>query len=160
MAHTEITLTNNNGVLVPSADSVGVVSGDTVAFSTTDGSSAVLFFSPGAVAVLSPAPSGPVTSAGSEKTTFTFTSSDAGAYSVFFETSTSASHPPFPVQESEWLYLETDSKGSGFGGPNVPINTSGFAGSESIHAQADFPSRGGPSIPPNTSGVTIPKPLK
>jgi plastocyanin len=160
MAHTEITLTNNNGVLVPSADSVSVVSGDTIAFSTTDGSTAVLFFSPGAVAVLSPAPSGPVTSAGSEKTTFTFTSSDAGAYSVFFETSTSASHPPFPVQESELLYLETDAKGSGFGGPVVQPNTSNFVGAQSFSAQAESVSRGGPSIPPNTAGVAKPNPLK
>jgi hypothetical protein len=156
MAHTEITLTNNGGVLVPSADSIRVVSGDTIAFSTTDGSSAVLFFSPGAVAILSPPPSGPVKSTGSEKITFTFTSSDAGAYSVFFETSSSASHPPFPVQESKLLHLETDSK-SGFGGPNVPINTSGFAAAEASGAHAEFLSRGGPSIPPNTAGVVKPK---
>jgi len=157
MAHTEVTLTNNSGVLVPSVDSIRVVSGDTIAFSTTDGSSAVLFFSPGAVAVLSPPPSGPVTSAGSEKITFTFTSSDPGAYSVFFETSNSASHPPFPVQESGLLHLETDSKGSGFGGggPTVPINTSGVAAAHSFSAQAEF--RGGPTIPPNTAGVTKPK---
>jgi hypothetical protein len=153
MKHTEITLTNNNGVLVPSADSVSVVSGDTIAFSTTDGSTAVLFFSPGAVAVLSPPPSGPVTSAGSEKITFTFTSSDAGAYSVFFETSSSATHPPFPVQESKSLHLETDSKGSGFGGPVVLPNTSNFMEAHSFSAEAESVSRGGPSIPPNTAGV-------
>jgi hypothetical protein len=157
MAHTEVTLTNNSGVLVPSVDSVHVVSGDTIAFSTTDGSTAVLFFSPGAVAVLSPPPSGPVTSAGSEKITFTFISSDAGAYSVFFETSSSATHPPFPVQESGSLHFETDSKGSGFGGPILNPNTSNAAGAHSFSAEAESVSRGGPSIPPNTAGVTKPR---
>ena len=124
MAHTDITITNDAGVLVPSSSSVPVVDGDTVAFSTTDGSSVVLFFSPGAVSVLSPVPSGPVTIAGGEDASFTFTSSEEGAYSVFFKTSGAPAPSHFPVRESNQLLLEIDSRGA-FGGPITPINTGG-----------------------------------
>jgi len=132
MAHTDITITNSSGVLLPSQPSVPVVSGDTIAFSTDDGSSAVLFFSPGAVSVLSPPPSGPTTVTGSEGTTFTFISSDPGAYSVFFETSGNVTHPPFPVRETTRLLLEINSwRSFGGGGPTNSTNTAGVTGDTS-----------------------------
>ncbi len=117
MATTAISLTNNQGVLTPSQPSVAVTSGDTITFSTIDGSSAYLFFSPGAAAVLSPAPSTP-TKVSSTAVSFTFTSSAPGAYSVFFETSADATPPDFPVIPSGQLALEIDVTGVGFGTPD------------------------------------------
>ena len=115
MANTQVTLTNDDGVLVPSQASVHVTSGDTVAFSIADGSSAYLFFSPAAASALSPAPSSPVEISASA-TEYTFVTSDSGAYSVFFETSEEAAVPPFPVAPSNLLMLEIDAVGLAFGG--------------------------------------------
>lgn len=118
MANTHITLTNDRGTLVPSQPSVPVYTGDTVSFSTIDGSPAFLFFSPAAIAVLSPAPTGP-TEVSSTPVTFTFTSSSLGEYSVFFETTAGSTTPDFPVRPSNLLMLEIDPSGVHFGGPIV-----------------------------------------
>ena len=99
MANTVITISMENGVLAPSQPSVSAVQGDTVTFSASD--SATLFFSPGAVSILSPAPSAPVSIASGGKTAFTFTSSKPGAYSVFFEPNASTPPPGFPVRPVE-----------------------------------------------------------
>lgn len=114
MANTAITLTNEQGALVPSQPSVAVNSGDTVSFTTSDGSTAYLFFSPGAAAVLSPAPSSPV-EASATAAEFTFTSSSPGTYSVYFETSTDVTLPPFPVTQSNQLLLEVDLTNAKYG---------------------------------------------
>ena len=110
MATTAIKLTNEQGILVPSQPSVTVSSGDTVSFSTSDGSTAYLFFSPAAAAALSPAPTYPVEV--STGTTFQFTSSIADAYSVYFETSAGVTVPDFPVAPSNLLMLEIDANPS------------------------------------------------
>jgi hypothetical protein len=119
MAHTDIILTEQRGVFTPSQPQVSVVKGDSISFSTS-GVPVALFFSSAAAAVLSPAPSVPTMVAAGGKTEFTFTSSDAGAYSVFFETS--ASEPPahYPVRPSNMLLLEIDmSHAGGFSGSEV-----------------------------------------
>jgi plastocyanin len=115
MATTAISLKKNQGVLVPSQPSVPVTSGDTITFATSDGTPAYLFFSPGATAVLSPAPASPV-EVSATAASFTFTSSAPGAYSVFFETSADAAVPDFPVLPSGLLLLEIDTTGLGFAG--------------------------------------------
>jgi hypothetical protein len=117
MAHSEILLKQADGIFVPSRSQGSVVTGDTVTFSTADGSQVALFFSPGAVAVLSPAPSVPMVLAAGEKADFTFTSSSTGAYSVFFEKDASQAPAHFPVKPSNQLLLEIDTSHSGFGGP-------------------------------------------
>jgi len=114
MANTAITLTNEQGALVPSQPSVPVNSGDTVSFSTIDGSNAYLFFSPAAAAALSPAPTNP-TQVSSTPATFEFTSSSLAAYSVYFETDASVTVPPFPVVPSNLLMLEVDTSNINFG---------------------------------------------
>lgn len=106
MANTAIILTNEEGALVPSLPSVPVNSGDTITFSTSDGSAAFLFFSPGAISVLSPTPVNPVQV--SAATTFSFLSSSPGAYSVYFETTAAATVPDFPVVPSASILLEID----------------------------------------------------
>lgn len=118
MAHTDVTLTSDSGVLVPSLPSVPVTSGDTIAFSTSNGA-AFLFFSPDAAAALTPAPTGPVEVGSSKPTAFMFTSSKPGAYSVFFEASASSAPSSFPVRQSNTLLLEIDANGTSFGGPNA-----------------------------------------
>lgn len=118
MAHTEVTLTNDDGTLVPGQPSVPVADGDTVAFSINDGS-AFLFFSPDAAAILSPAPVNPVKISSSGQTVFTFTSSEPGAYSVFFEEDDDSVPAGYPVRESNLLLLEIDSEGGDFGGPSA-----------------------------------------
>jgi hypothetical protein len=119
MAHTDIILTEQRGVFTPSQPQVSVVKGDSISFSTGDGVPVALFFSSAAAAVLSPVPSVPIMLAQGEKTEFTFTSSDAGAYSVFFERS--ASEPPahYPVRPSNVLLLEVDPSHAPFGGPET-----------------------------------------
>jgi hypothetical protein len=116
MAHTEVFLSNDAGVLVPSLPSVAVSKGDTIAFSTSGADAVFAFFSPGAATVLSPAPSGGVALSSTSPTVFLFTSSDAGSYSVYFETSATASVPNFPGGKSNLLYMAIDSDGVGFGG--------------------------------------------
>jgi plastocyanin len=118
MAHTEVFLSNDAGTLVPSLPSVSVTNGDTVAFSVTGSGSAFAFFSPGASSALSPAPNGPVALSASAPTVYTFTTSNAGAYSVFFETSAAAPIPEFPVGHSTLLLLQIDTDGASFPGPD------------------------------------------
>ena len=118
MAHTDVTLTSDSGVLVPSLPSVPVTSGDTIAFSTSNGA-AFLFFSPDAAAALSPAPTGPVEVDSSKPASFTFTSSEPGAYSVFFEASAASAPTNFPVRQSNLLLFEIDGSGTNFGGPSA-----------------------------------------
>lgn len=117
MAHTEVFISNDAGTLVPSQPSVAVSNGDTLAFSVSNAGPVVAFFSPATVTALSPAPTGPVSLDEQAPTVFTFITSDAGAYSVFFETSVSAAVPDFPVGKSNLLLLEIDTDGIGFGGP-------------------------------------------
>jgi hypothetical protein len=119
MAHTDIIITDEQGVFTPSQPQVSVVKGDSISFSASGAVPVALFFSSGAVAVLSPAPSVPTLLGAGEKAEFTFTSSDAGAYSVFFEKD--ASEPPayFPVRPSNVLLLEIDTSHSKFGGSEV-----------------------------------------
>jgi hypothetical protein len=121
MANTDITLTNDGGIIVPSTPSVPVASGDTVSFATSDGAPVVLFFSPDATTILTPTPSSPFQIAAHGKAAFTFSSSKPGAYSVFFGASSSSAPSGFPQQISQGLFLEIGSGGGTpppFGGPN------------------------------------------
>jgi hypothetical protein len=117
MAHTDIILTEEHGVFKPSQAQVPVVKGDSVSFSTSDGAPVALFFSSGAAAVLSPAPSLPTLLGSGEKAEFTFISSDAGAYSVYFERNAAEPPPYYPVKPSSVLLLEIDLSHAVFGGP-------------------------------------------
>jgi hypothetical protein len=120
MAHTDIILTEQRGVFTPSQPQVPVVKGDSISFSTSGGVPVALFFSPAAAAVLSPAPSVPTMVAQGGEIEFTFTTSDAGAYSVFFETSASEAPSHYPVRPSNMLLLEIDmSHAGGFSGSEV-----------------------------------------
>lgn len=104
MANTDVTLFHTDGTYVPSAPSVTVVDGDTVSFTTSDGSSAVAFFSPDALSVLSPKPANPLTISG--KAAFSFGSSNAGAYSIFFGADAGSPPGSFPPGSSQTLRLE------------------------------------------------------
>ncbi len=124
MAHTDITLIDSDGILVPSADSVPVVSGDTVSFSTSDGSPAFAFFSPDAIAALSPQPASPFAIAAGQKADFTFSSSAPGAYSVFFGVPGGSAPGKFPTDRSQALRLEVDtSDAPPFSGPGDNMGT-------------------------------------
>ena len=108
MAHTDITLINSGGILVPSAGSVPVVSGDTVSFSTSDASPAFVFFSPDAVSALSPRPASPFAIAAGQRADFTFSSSAPGAYSAYFGVAADSAPGNFPAGQSQALQLEVD----------------------------------------------------
>ena len=124
MANTDVTLINDNGTLVPSADSVHVVSGDTVSFSTSDGSPAFAFFSSDAIAVLSPKPVGPFPIAAGKKAEFTFSSSQPGSYSAFFGPDAASAPAAFPSGESQLLRLEIDASiAPPFTGPGDTMGT-------------------------------------
>jgi hypothetical protein len=124
MANTQVTLINTNGVFVPSADSVLVVQGDTVSFSTSDGSSAFAFFSPDALSVLMPAPTNPYAIGAGKTAEFSFSSSRPGAYSAFFAADATAAPKHFPGGNSPTLRLEVEgSGGTGFTGPGDTVGT-------------------------------------
>jgi hypothetical protein len=117
MAHTDIALHQANGVFVPSQSQVSVVEGDTIAFSINDGSQVAIFFSPGAAAALSPSPAVPTMLGSGNNAEFTFTTSDAGAYSVFFEKAISSRPVHYPLRESNLLLLQIETSGIGFSSP-------------------------------------------
>ena len=124
MAHTDIQLIDSDGILVPSADSVPVVSGDTVSFSTSDGGPAFAFFSPDAIATLSPRPADPFPIAAGQKADFTFSSSRPGAYSVYFAPTGGSAPGKFPTDRSQVLRLEVDmSVAPPFPGPGDNMGT-------------------------------------
>jgi hypothetical protein len=124
MAHTDITLIDSDGILVPSADSVPVVSGDTVSFSTSDGSAAFAFFSPDAIAALSPRPASPFPIAAGNKADFAFSSSAPGAYSAFFAQTSSSTPANFPADRSQALRLVVDTPDAPpFSGPGDTMGT-------------------------------------
>jgi hypothetical protein len=128
MANTDVSLKDNKGVLVPNLVSVQVVAGDTITFSTVDGRAALAFFSPDAAAVLSPNPDNPCPIASGAKAHFSFTSSNRGAYSVYFGYGAGDAPDSFQGGHSEMLRLEvnapdappfsgpTDAMGTGHGG--------------------------------------------
>jgi len=105
MANTTITLDREEGMIVPSSDAVPVVQGDTIDFVGTNDGPAILSFSPDAISVLSPRPTSPLQLAASERRSFTFTSSDLGAYSIRFS-SESDSLPQIPTTTSANLFLQ------------------------------------------------------
>jgi hypothetical protein len=124
MTNTQVTLINNQGIFVPDADSVPVVSGNTVSFSTSDGSPAFAFFSPDAASVLSPAPSNPFAIGAGKTAEFSFSSSQPGAYSAFFTADATAAPSHFPGGNSNVLRLGVEgSGGSGFSGPGDTVGT-------------------------------------
>ena len=123
MAHTDIILTEEQGVFNPSQSSVPAIKGDSISFSTSDGLPVALFFSPGAVSLLSPSPSVPTIVGPGEKAGFSFTSSEAGAYSVFFERTASEPPPHYPVRPSTSLSLEVDTSHATFSGPMSDTRT-------------------------------------
>jgi hypothetical protein len=108
MANTDIKLINNNGLYVPSADSIPVVSGDTVSFTTSDGKPAIAFWSPDAISVLSPTPTNPFSFGPGGKAEFSFKSSNSGAYSVYFGTDADTPPSSFPSHSSQALLLRTN----------------------------------------------------
>ena len=120
MANTNITLIDDGGIYVPSASSVPVVAGDTVSFATNDGSAVLLYFSPDAASVLSPAPSSPYQLAAGGTAAFTFKSSASGAYSVFFGSAPAS----YPGAVSQVLSLQIGGVVTPppFGGPHTVIN--------------------------------------
>jgi hypothetical protein len=109
MAHTDITLIHNGGNFVPSAARVQIVSGDTVSFATSDGTPVVLFFSPDAAAILTPAPAKPFPIAPKGKAVFAFSSSSPGAHSVLFRRDSNSAPSSFPSETSLELLLEAGS---------------------------------------------------
>lgn len=113
MAHTEVFISNDAGTLVPSQPSVAVSEGDTLAFSLSTDGPVFAFFSLEAMAALSPAPTGPVSLGSQGPTLFTFTTSDPGAYSAYFEDTADAVVPVFPGGTSNLLQLEIDTDGAG-----------------------------------------------
>jgi hypothetical protein len=124
MAHTDITLIDSGGILVPSVDSVPVVSGDTVSFSTSDGSPAFAFFSPDAVSALSPQPASPFPIPAGQKAAFTFSSSAPAAYSAYFGGTEDSAPGTFPADKSQALRLEVNASiGLPFPGPGDGMGT-------------------------------------
>ena len=105
MANQVVTLTSAQGMLLSDVESVVVVEGDTLTIGTQDGSPFSLFFSPDAIAVLSPAPETPFVVPQSTKASFTFTSSKAAAYTAYYGPINSSAPSVYPPEISEQLYF-------------------------------------------------------
>ncbi len=114
MANTDIMLISDSGEYVPSTASLPVVSGDTFSFTTSDGGTAYLFFSPAAAAVVSPKPVNPVKVSSGQKAVLTFMSSTADAYSIFIGTDPTTPPANFPAEVTGHLLLKVF-------GAHVPI---------------------------------------
>jgi len=122
MSTTAITLTSEQGAVLPSITSVPVNSGDTVTFATGDGRTAYLFFSPGAAGILSPTPANPV-AVSSTPVSFSFTASGSGVYGVYLETAADVTVPEFVGSPSSALAVLTDLSNVTFGVIDTPIKT-------------------------------------
>jgi hypothetical protein len=109
MANTDVTLLNESGVYLPNTQSVNVVSGDTISFSTNDGSAVLLFFSPDATSVLTPKPASPFPIHAGGKAVFSFSSSAPGAYSMFCGATPDGAPANFPSETSNALFLGVSS---------------------------------------------------
>jgi hypothetical protein len=108
MANTDIKLINDNGVYVPSADFVPVVSGDTVSLTTSDGKPVIAFWSPAAMSILSPTPTNPFSFGPGGKAVFSFKSASPGAYCVYFGTDANTPPASFPTYSTETLLLRVN----------------------------------------------------
>lgn len=95
MAQTDVTIDATAG---PSANpmEVRVVDGDTLTI-TASGGSANLYFSPGCLSVLSPAPEAEVALDEGDSLDFTFTSSAPGNYMVWLSADAGLSPHFFPI---------------------------------------------------------------
>ena len=106
MANTEVKIINDGGLFLPNVSSIPVVTGDSISFSTNDGSPVALFFSPDATSILKPRPTTPTLIAASGKAEFAFTSSAPGAYSVFCGAVDSPVPTEFPGKVSKALIVQ------------------------------------------------------
>jgi hypothetical protein len=118
MANTEVTFTHDGSFYLPAPSSVPVIEGDTVVFATDDGSPAVLFFSPGAASILSPAPGANYAIPPHGKVEFSFKSSAAGAYSVYAGADASCAPSSYPSEVAATLLVEIDPNSPGYNGPH------------------------------------------
>ena len=119
MANTNVTLVHTDGTYVPSVASVPVVSGDTVSFSTDDGSAALAYFSPAALAALSPKPANPAMIGAAGRSVFSFATSNPDAYSIVFAAQGSPAPMDYPPGASGELVLEFEaSDAPPFTGPS------------------------------------------
>ena len=84
---------------------VPVAEGDTVTI-TASGGPVTLYFSPGCLTLLSPAPDATTTLSNGETLTFTFTSSNPGNYMVDIS-SDASQHPHFLPMSSKTLNFTT-----------------------------------------------------
>ncbi len=124
MANTAVLLIDEDGVFVPSVGSIPVVSGDTISIATSNGVAAFAWFSPAATVILSPQPANPFPIPAGEKAAFTFTSAQAGAYSVYFGHDKDDAPASFPAGTSGLLLFEVNtSDAPSFGGPSDTVGT-------------------------------------
>lgn len=123
MTNTQISLQLTDGVIVPSQGSIPVNEGATVTFVNPSSSTITLFFSPAVISALTPAPSTPTTLESGAKTEYAFTTSNPGAYSVFFGLSGSSAPAVFPTDPSTVLSLQVAGSGVSFGGFNNKTTT-------------------------------------
>ena len=106
MANVDITLSIQGESVLSDTPALTVVDGGTFTV-LASGGTAALFFSPDLSAVVSPQPSGPVTLEDGQNAAFTFTSSEAGGYFIFYGPVGLDLEVGFPPQISNILYLET-----------------------------------------------------
>jgi hypothetical protein len=82
MADTQITFTESQGTILANLAWLPVTANDTITFVPNDGPSPFLTFSPDLAAILTPAPVSPVLIEQGAVLTYTFTSSNPGAYLI------------------------------------------------------------------------------
>lgn len=105
---TSILFTLMDGVPTPSVSSIRVAQGETFELSVTDGSKAVVYFSPALAANVSPAPGASVTLVPGNPARFTFVSSGPGAYSLIATGESDAAPLHFRTAPSSHVSLQSN----------------------------------------------------
>jgi hypothetical protein len=127
MTTTNVLITDEMGLRVPSVASVAVVAGAEVTFAAAPGADSSLYFSQSAAAILTPSPSSPVSLPSGSSVSYTFEAPSGQAYGVIVQ----APGDPAPTGldfgppgDPPVLVIQSG-EGSSFPGPTQPIRPPG-----------------------------------
>ncbi len=125
MTTTNVVIQDELGLRVPSVTSVAVIAGAEVTFTADFGADSSLYFSQAAAAILSPAPSSPVSLPSGASITFTFEAPSGQTYGVIVQAPAAPAPTEFdfgPPADPPMLVVEPGG-GASFPGPVQPIRT-------------------------------------
>jgi hypothetical protein len=124
MANTDVVISDEFDMRVPSVSQVAVNVGDSVTFTVNEGADSALYFPTQTAAILSPEPGARVDLVFGATLTYTFTSAECGAYGVVVQ-APEVSAPTsfdFNIPTDTPVFVIQPGLQIGFGGPsNTPL---------------------------------------